>query len=150
MLRVLLLIFLFASTDSYGQDSIIIVKKIDSIWREKIKTTKQNFKSSTDGVQYQVWFAKKSKEILLVSEVHFKVPDEKTKFWIYFYHFRNGKLIYITKYNNAPIKDPRRKICNYYFNDENLVYKHEYKTSIPDIETEKKKAYQLKQLYEKQ
>ena len=143
-MRLLLILFFFLPIYCHGQDSSVIVHKIDSIWSIKIKTKKEKFKSSGDGIQYRVWYNKKTRDIILVEEIHYPVENEETKFWIYYYHFRDGKLIFITKYNNAGIKNPGRKVCYYYFRDDNLIYKHEFRTSISNIETEREKAYDLK------
>src|SRR5689334_23266485 len=108
-----LLIFLLFLLPAYmhGQDSTAIVREIDSIWSIKIKTKKEKFKSSYDSIQYRVWYAKETNDIILIEEINYPVTTEETKFWIYNYHFRNGKLIFITKYNNASAKSSRRKIC---------------------------------------
>lgn len=132
-----------------AQDSMAIVHKIDSIWKVKLKTTKEKFKSSFDSVHYRIWYSKATKEVILVEETHYPVSTDESKFWIYDYHFRAGKLVLITKYNNYDIRSPKRKICYYYFADNELLYKHEFKISIPNIEDEKKKAFDLKRRFEK-
>lgn len=149
MQRILLFIFFLITKPACSQDSNLIAKKIDSIWAFKIKATKQKIKSPANSPKYRVWYAKRTNDILLIEEVHYPVLDEQTKFWIYNYHFRNGKLILISKYNNAGKKDYRRKICFYYFDDNRLLYRHEFKTSITDVDNEKTKAYVLKKQFEK-
>ncbi|RYD75628.1 MAG: hypothetical protein EOP53_16150 [Sphingobacteriales bacterium] len=123
--------------------------EIDSIWAIKIKTDRKIIKSAGANTHYGVWYAKKSNDILLVKETQYPVADEKTKFWIYDYHFRNGQLFLITKWNNTHAKDKDRKICHYYFRNGELLYKHEFRVSIANLPDEIKKAYFLRERFKK-
>lgn len=109
MQRILLFVFFLIAKPACSQDSNLIAKKIDSIWAFKIKAAKQKIKSSANSPKYKVWYAKATNDILLIEEVHYPVLDEQTKFWIYNYHFRDGKLILISKYNNTGKKTTGEK-----------------------------------------
>ncbi len=149
MRKFIFLLLFLVPTYVFSQDSIAIVHTIDSIWSVKLKTKKRRFKSDYDSLNYRVWYDKTTGEILSIEESHYPVNGGTTKFWIYNYHFRDGKLIFLTKYNNTNIKDYRRQICYYYFLNDKLHYKHEFRTSILDIPGEQEKAYGLKKKFDK-
>ncbi|HQZ51787.1 MAG TPA: hypothetical protein PLF17_14740 [Chitinophagaceae bacterium] len=143
------IMLLFSQAYTYGQDSMKIVNTIDSIWSVEIRAKKKVFGSRSDSIKYQVWYSKNTNDIITIAEIHYPISTEETKYLSYNYHFRDNKLIFITKYNNASIKDQRRKVCYYYFRREELLYKHEFKFTIQDIENEKLKAYRLKMKFSK-
>jgi hypothetical protein len=133
----------FIIAKAYSQDYNAIKHKTDSVWKYKGKSKGKTFKSEFDSISYRVSYIKKSKEILLIEERHYPASGSLTNIWFYKYHFRQGRLILMSKWNNTGLKYSNRQNALYYFENEKLLHIHEEGTSIPNIDSEINKANQL-------
>lgn len=145
MKKLLLILFYFLPVYGFSQDSLAIEKVTDSIFSHNEKTKRKRIKTGIDSLNYRIWYKRKTDDIVLIEEFHISKNDKTDRFKIYKYHFRDGKLVFLSMYNNRSVKDPLRKVCFYYFVNDALYYKHEYKASIPNLWNEQRKAYILKQ-----
>ena len=71
-------------------------------------------------------------------------PNKNDRIWIYNYHFINGKLSMMNKYNNHALGDKKREIAFYYLKNNKIIYREESKTQIEEIDNQLKRAEELK------
>ena len=137
-----LLAILFHFNTTFCQDSLQYKNKIDSILFSRANDGVKIIKAKEGSTRLRYFFVRATK-ILDLIEVAEPIDDKEV--WIYNYHFYNGKLIMLNKYNNHGIKDKKREIAFYYLKDGIIYYREENKTKISDLELRIKKGMELQQ-----
>ena len=141
-MRTLIIIFLtFFLTKCYSQDSASYKRYVDSILIGRSKTKVKKIKTQVDGLHIRYFFQKATRQLELIEVIQ---PNKNDQIWIYNYHFINGKLSRMNKYNNHEVGDRKREIAFYYLKNSKIIYREESKTQIDDIDNQLKRAEELK------
>lgn len=137
----LLTLSIFLFNQAFCQDSLYR-KYVDSILISRSKSNVKRIKvKNSPTVRYTYY--RDSKELVFFDIFYpRRINDEDN--WYFNYHFVDGQLLMINKYNGRGIKDKRRKNAFYYFRNGLLVFKEENKTSIENPEKEFKIALDIK------
>ncbi len=141
MRKLIILFFIFLLNKSFCQDSLSYKRHVDSILISRSRAKVKKIKTHVDSLEIRYFFEKNTKQLSLIEVIQ---PNMNDWIWIYNYHFIEGKLTMMSKYNNHAIGDKKRELALYYFKDNALVYREENKTQIEDIDDQMKRAEELK------
>jgi hypothetical protein len=99
------------------------------------------FKNLTDSSRVRYYFSKRSKNLELIA------IEEKRQgkiIWIYNFHFIDGVLTMLNKWNGIPARLKNSATSYYYLSNNELVHKEENNTRIGDIHYQINRAEEYK------
>jgi len=123
----------------YAQESLSFKNNIDSILLSRSHDGTKKIKSRYDSLYIRYFYARRTKELVLI-ETRQKYD---TVIWSFNYHFIEGKLTMMNKWNGYPLKNKKKVIAFYYFNNETVLYKDENKTKIENTDLQRSIAKML-------
>jgi hypothetical protein len=140
MKTVLILSIMLLSETCYAQDDRIYMRQVDSILGRYSHEKVKEFRIKRKNIKGSYRFSKETKQLKTIS-----VKEKQDRvYWVYSYHFFEGKLVMIHKWNSYRSYYGDPIWASYYLKDDVMVHRKENHTQIEDVDGHIRRAWELR------